>query len=249
MGAPFDPEASLVYLHARYYAPTVYRFLQRDSLFGTATVPVSLHRYAYAHNNPLAYTDPSGHDPWWNDPDFATPLNWGCGPYFPGCLFGLGPLNDLAWTLDAGFTPWLAGGIGPIGRGGLQPGLGFQLASAPPLSGAALHQRVVELHGLLAPGTQRHTTIAAVLARAPDGTYAVIIASNEPRPLRGPVLAALGPTEIMAVGRGHAEAIALGGLPAGWQALEVAASRPYCTQCWTMIQGYGATPASPWVRP
>jgi hypothetical protein len=71
------------------------------------------HRYAYAHHNPLVYTDPTGHDPWWNDPDFATPLNWGCGPYFPGCLFGLGPLNDLAWTLDAGFTPWLAGALGP----------------------------------------------------------------------------------------------------------------------------------------
>ncbi len=248
VGAPFDPEASLVYLHARYYAPTVYRFLQRDSLFGTATVPVSLHRYAYAHNNPLVYTDPSGHDPWWNDPDFATPLNWGCGPYFPGCLFGLGPLNDLAWTLDAGFTPWLAGGIGPIGRGGLQPGLGFQLASAPPLSGAALHQRVMELHGLLAPGTQRHTTTAAVLARAPDGTYAVVIANSEGT-LRGPVRMALGPNEIMAVGQGHAETIALGQLPPGWQALQIAASRPYCTQCWTMIQGYGATPVGPWVRP
>jgi RHS repeat-associated protein len=48
-------------LRARWYNPKSGRFLQRDSLFGTATVPGSLHRYAYAQHNPLAYHDPSGH--------------------------------------------------------------------------------------------------------------------------------------------------------------------------------------------
>jgi hypothetical protein len=56
-----------------------------------------------------------------NDPDFATPLNWGCGPYFPDCLFGLGGMHDLAWTLDAGFTPWLAGAVGPRPAPGSPP--------------------------------------------------------------------------------------------------------------------------------
>jgi hypothetical protein len=51
-------------LRARWYNPKSGRFLQRDSLFGTATVPVSLHRDAYAHHNPLAYHDPTGHWAW-----------------------------------------------------------------------------------------------------------------------------------------------------------------------------------------
>ena len=25
----------------------------------------ALNRYSYVYNNPLRYTDPSGHDPWW----------------------------------------------------------------------------------------------------------------------------------------------------------------------------------------
>ncbi len=112
-GADLALAAQFHYRRARWYNPKSGRFLQRDSVRGALTAPGSLHRYAYAANNPLAYHDPLGHDPWWNDPDFATPLNWGCGPYFPGCLFGLGPLNDLAWTLDAGFTPWLTGAVGP----------------------------------------------------------------------------------------------------------------------------------------
>jgi len=62
-GAAADPEVILLYLNARYYSPGFYRFLQRDSLFGADTDPISLNRYAYAHNNPMVYSDPSGHEP------------------------------------------------------------------------------------------------------------------------------------------------------------------------------------------
>jgi RHS repeat-associated protein len=51
----------LQYLRARYYAPTQGRFLTRDTWQGTYTRPASLHRYTYAENNPVLYTDPSGH--------------------------------------------------------------------------------------------------------------------------------------------------------------------------------------------
>ena len=60
----FDPAFQFHYLRARWYNPKSGRFLERDSLFGTATVPGSLHRYAYAHNNPLVYHDPTGHWAW-----------------------------------------------------------------------------------------------------------------------------------------------------------------------------------------
>jgi len=48
-------------LRARYYAPDQGRFLTRDTWAGTYTRPASLHRYTYAENNPVLYTDPSGH--------------------------------------------------------------------------------------------------------------------------------------------------------------------------------------------
>jgi len=49
-----------VYLRARHYQPALGRFLQRDSFPGIPSSPQSLHKYTYAHNNPLKHTDPSG---------------------------------------------------------------------------------------------------------------------------------------------------------------------------------------------
>jgi RHS repeat-associated protein len=52
-----------VYLRARTYHPATGRFLQPDSLLGTPARPQTLHRYAYAFNNPANVVDPSGHMP------------------------------------------------------------------------------------------------------------------------------------------------------------------------------------------
>jgi RHS repeat-associated protein len=50
----------LYYLRARMYDPTLGRFLSRDPLVGSPLSPLSLNRYSYALNNPLALADPSG---------------------------------------------------------------------------------------------------------------------------------------------------------------------------------------------
>ncbi len=55
----------LVYLRARYYAPSMGRFLTRDTWGGNPNVPISYNRWAYTHSNPVNLADPSGHDPWW----------------------------------------------------------------------------------------------------------------------------------------------------------------------------------------
>ncbi|MBF0787328.1 RHS repeat-associated core domain-containing protein, partial [Streptococcus sp. 19428wC2_LYSM12] len=54
----------LDYLRARYYDSRAGIFLTEDSYAGQATDPLSQNRYAYVHNNPVNYTDPSGH--FWN---------------------------------------------------------------------------------------------------------------------------------------------------------------------------------------
>jgi RHS repeat-associated protein len=60
-GEPFGAVDGMVYLRARHYHPALGRFLQRDSFAGLSAAPQSLHRYAYANNNPALHTDPSGH--------------------------------------------------------------------------------------------------------------------------------------------------------------------------------------------
>ena len=56
-----DSASGLVYLRARYYHPTIGRFLQRDSFGGFAQQPQSLNQYTYAASNPVRFSDPSGH--------------------------------------------------------------------------------------------------------------------------------------------------------------------------------------------
>lgn len=62
-GEAHDIEGDLVYLRARYYNPSIMRFIQQDSheYLGNIKEPLSRNRYAYVKGNPLKYTDPSGH--------------------------------------------------------------------------------------------------------------------------------------------------------------------------------------------
>ncbi|WP_134218332.1 RHS repeat-associated core domain-containing protein [Pelotomaculum sp. FP] len=60
-GEYYDEESGLYYLRARYYDPTIGRFISRDSYGGDITNPLSLNSYTYVENNPLGYIDPSGH--------------------------------------------------------------------------------------------------------------------------------------------------------------------------------------------
>lgn len=46
---------------ARFYSPTLGRFIQPDSIVPDVTNPQSWNRYSYVTNNPLRYADPTGH--------------------------------------------------------------------------------------------------------------------------------------------------------------------------------------------
>ncbi len=60
-GQERDAETGLHYYNARYYDPHIRRFTQPDIFVQDIYNPQSLNRYSYAFNNPLKYTDPSGH--------------------------------------------------------------------------------------------------------------------------------------------------------------------------------------------
>ena len=55
-GQQYDPISQQYYLRARYYNPVIARFTQEDTYRGDG-----LNLYAYCRNNPVYYTDPSGH--------------------------------------------------------------------------------------------------------------------------------------------------------------------------------------------
>jgi len=60
-GQELDDETGLYYYGARYYDPAIGRFVSADSIVPDPSNPQDLNRYSYAGNNPLLYTDPTGH--------------------------------------------------------------------------------------------------------------------------------------------------------------------------------------------
>ncbi len=83
-----EPDLGFYYYKARWYDPALGRFMQADTIVPEAGNPMALDRYGYALNNPLAYTDSSGH--------------WPCGdrPYCPGDWFDERLINFGSALLD-----------------------------------------------------------------------------------------------------------------------------------------------------
>jgi RHS repeat-associated protein len=64
---------------ARFYSPTLGRFIQPDTVIPALTNSQAWNRYTYSYNNPLNYTDPSGHFPE-QPPNSGPCLDGICGP-------------------------------------------------------------------------------------------------------------------------------------------------------------------------
>jgi RHS repeat-associated protein len=119
--------------------------------------------------------------------------------------------------------------------------------SVPKTSTAAqvsLEDRAVEIHRAVSTATQSRTTIAVANATTTEGTPIQIVGSSE-KYLRKPQRAMLKPDEVAASGYGHAETTVLNFAASnGMSVSEIAASRPICPNCATMITDFGAVAAS-----
>ncbi len=62
-GEYWDDSTKLQYLRARWYDPSMGRFINEDTYEGQLDNPLSLNLYTYVSNNPLTHVDPSGHMP------------------------------------------------------------------------------------------------------------------------------------------------------------------------------------------
>ncbi len=58
-----DLKSGLYYYGYRYYDPELGRFIQADTEIPDLSNPQSYNRYSYCVNDPLRYTDPTGHGP------------------------------------------------------------------------------------------------------------------------------------------------------------------------------------------
>ena len=65
-GQQLDEDTGLYFYKSRYYDPQLARFTQADSVVPSASTSQALNRYTYVKNNPLKFTDPSGHG-WFSD--------------------------------------------------------------------------------------------------------------------------------------------------------------------------------------
>jgi len=87
-------EGSLYYMKARFYDPVLGRFLSADSIDPDYGYAQSMNRYSYVLNNPLRYTDPTGHRVDFQHPGtLENPSSCdSLGPAHPACdTIGLSP--------------------------------------------------------------------------------------------------------------------------------------------------------------
>ena len=104
-GREWDPETGLYYYRARYYDPTIGRFISRDPI-SFAGGDVNL--YGYVQNNPVNKKDPFG---LWDSKGF--PANLGnyanSAPYWPGSDYKpIGPFGKICGaegTVEATWIP------------------------------------------------------------------------------------------------------------------------------------------------
>ena len=100
-------DIGLVYMAARWYAPTLGRFISADTLIPNPANPQSYNRYSYVGNRVLNATDPTGH----RECDIETlGCSGGPGSFTPPSSPALGvPINDFYKTGDFTYQPGQGG--------------------------------------------------------------------------------------------------------------------------------------------
>ena len=106
-GQIFDDSTGLYYYNARYYDPSLGRFLTPDIYVQSPYDPQTQNRYAYCRNNPISYSDPSGNFFW--------------VPVAIGVMAGAYTGSRIADS--RGYNPWTWRGFGYVAAGAAIGGL------------------------------------------------------------------------------------------------------------------------------
>jgi RHS repeat-associated protein len=99
----------LYYYNARYYDPTIGSFISPDTIVPNLIDPQSLNRFSYVLNNPLKYTDPSGHIVEFENEAFILAsidamaqygMSWASGSTFDHLLRKINQVVDFSFVDD-----------------------------------------------------------------------------------------------------------------------------------------------------
>ena len=178
-GQYHEEALGLYFYGARWYDPLLGRFTQADTLIPDPSAPQAFNRYAYTLNNPLRYTDPSGHR-WVDPPDDTDNSNNSGGHHHGGCGRGGGRhggghgWNWRRWTYRY-IVPWI-----PFIGSGAQIHQGFNTAKSAAQSPDFARQQLIyqQWSAMNCPG---------VCHRSPEATEAAYGEDvwrwrNQPRP-------------------------------------------------------------------
>jgi RHS repeat-associated protein len=91
-GEQYDNNVGFYYLRARFYNPSNGRFQNMDTFAGRMHEPQSLHKYMYAHANPVMNLDPSGNA-------ISTLFDTNTARGIAGILAGYGIASNTSFTL------------------------------------------------------------------------------------------------------------------------------------------------------
>ncbi|AIQ14924.1 hypothetical protein PDUR_25855 [Paenibacillus durus] len=105
----WDRKTQYYYLQARYYDPRPARFISEDTVEGEIEAPPTLNLYAYVMNNPLMYTDPTGHIAWYQYDDLGRGVydsmkGMVTGLLSPSTYKGLYQLGKAIYKKEISFT-------------------------------------------------------------------------------------------------------------------------------------------------
>src|SRR5512135_2661561 len=112
---------------ARFYDPTIGRFIQPDGIIPGGSASQSLNRYSYVFNSPTNATDPSGNEPNWK----LRKLRAGYGHFwkqYSGIWHRGGTLPDLR-------PPKQERAANPIHNSGEEGAGASDSVGAPPIAG------------------------------------------------------------------------------------------------------------------
>jgi RHS repeat-associated protein len=98
-GEQWDSYMRYLYLRARWYSPSVGRFVSVDPWEGSIQQPGTPHKYVYVQNNAPNYTDPTGMWRWWLTPSTYHFLIENYYETFP-----LNSMRQLEYPIP--LTPW-----------------------------------------------------------------------------------------------------------------------------------------------
>jgi RHS repeat-associated protein len=111
-GQRHEEPGDLYQMGVRWYDPYLNRWVQPDTMVPNPGNPQSLNRYSYGLNNPVKYTDPTGHDVVVIGGAGADELTGGEDPYDDPASWEQWIEEYTGWTheefLEKWYNPWVA---------------------------------------------------------------------------------------------------------------------------------------------